>query len=225
MVQTRAQAAKSKATQSPEPVAAKITKQPRKQRSVSVTLPEGQEQGGGAAAASGSHPQPLADKLLNAAVETMGQKPSAHKKGLGSHPLSSLPTSPMPCPAGSPAPEFTIPAVQAQQAAQPPFPLPTLQAAVDKTASPPVQGQPPQQQQQEADAAKPAASVEPRPAAAEQQQQQQPTQPQIGQQQAAQPAAPQPVRGVFSCVALQRVRARNNVCGRSAAAVPARLFC
>ena len=200
MVQTRAQAAKSKATQSPEPVAAKITKQPRKQRSVSVTLPEGQEQaGGGAAAAGGSQPQPLADKLLNAAGEAMGQKASAHKKGLGSHPLSSLPTSPAPCPAGSPAPEFTIPAVQAQQAAQPPFPMPTLQGAVEKAASPAVQEEQQQQQQQQeqqqqgAAATKPAASVEPRPAAAEQQQQQQPVQ-QIERQQAAE--RPLPVRAL-----------------------------
>ena len=191
MVQTRAQVAKSKATQSPEPVAAKITKQPRKQRSVSVTLPEGQEQaGGGAAAAGGSLPQPLADKLLNAAGEAMGQKASAHKKGLGSHPLSSLPTSPAPCPAGSPAPEFTIPAVQAQQAAQPPFPMPTLQGEVEKAASPAVQEEQ-QQQQQAAATTKPAASVEPRPAAAEQQQQQQPVQ-QIERQQAAE--RPLPVR-------------------------------
>lgn len=197
MVQTRAQAAKSKATQSPEPVAAKITKQPRKQRSVSVTLPEGQEQaGGGAAAASGSQPQPLADKLLNAAAEAMGQKPSTHKKGLGSHPLSSLPTSPAPHPAGSPAPEFTIPAVQAQQVAQPPFPMPTLQAAVEKAASPAVQAEQQAEQQQGAAAAKPAESVEPRPAAAVQQQQQQPVAQQIEQQQEAQPPAPLPVSGV-----------------------------
>ncbi|KAI7837337.1 hypothetical protein COHA_008852 [Chlorella ohadii] len=193
MVQTRAQAAKSKATQSPEPVAAKITKQPRKQRSVSVTLPDGQEQaGGGAAAASGSQPQPLADKLLNAAAEAMGQKPSTHKKGLGSHPLSSLPTSPAPHPAGSPAPEFTIPAVQAQQVAQPPFPMPTLQAAVEKAASPAVQAEQQAEQQQGAAAAKPAESVEPRPAAAVQQQQQQPVAQQIEQQQEAQPPAPLP---------------------------------
>lgn len=110
MVLTRSQAAKQKANQSPQPSRAKVSKQPRKQGAAAVDASDidaAAEQQQKQQPANG--PQPATAKMGGRLAKLKLAEASA---GPASHPLSSLPASPMCQPAGG---GFSIPAVQQEE--------------------------------------------------------------------------------------------------------------
>lgn len=191
MVLTRSQAAKNKANQSPEPIRQKPTpKQPRKQ------------QAGGGAADEPVPQQPSGEPAPGAKRASMGAKLSALKKGPPSHPIASLPSSPMPR-AGSGSPDFTIPAAAAAPAPEPAAqqqPQPAQLPAVDNRAVS-VEAVDKQQPQSAGIASVPQEQpAAPLPTTAQQQPAEQPAEP---AQQQAPPLAQQPVSLGICCRALR----------------------